>query len=120
MCCTLLYSRSVVHSQDVVTTIKNPLSSSCYVLPCFALCYFSRKYGKSCRGNHSVGKTPPPPRAQSYEKACLDSFNAMCHMVCSKNVCVYALFDVLWLTMTIVLMDPNLIDTNCNGHNAVP
>ena len=30
------------------------------------------------------------------------------------------LFDVLLLTMTILFVDPNLIDTNCNGHDAVP
>ena len=102
-------------------TIKNPLSSSCFVLPCFALCSFSRKYGKSSKEIHSVGKAPPtPPRAQSYGKACLDSFNAMCHMVCSKNVCASVLFHVLWLTMTILFVDPNLIDTNCNGHDVVP
>ena len=58
--CTSLCSCFVVSSQDLMTTIKNPLSSSCFVLPCCALCYFSTKYGKSSREIHSVGKTPLP------------------------------------------------------------
>ena len=37
--------------------IKNPLSSSCFVILCFPFCYFSRKYGKSFTEYHSVGKT---------------------------------------------------------------
>ena len=44
----------------------------------------------------------------------------MRHMVCSKNVCVSVLFDVLWPTMTILFVDPNLTDANCNGHDAIP
>ena len=29
-------------------------------------------------------------------------------------------FDVLWHTMTILFVDPNLTDANCNGHDAIP
>ena len=117
MCCTLLCSRFVVYSQDLVTTTKDPLSSSCSVL----LWCFLRKYGKSSREIHGVGKTPPThPHAQSCRKAYLDSFSAMRHMVCSKNVCVSVLFDVLLPPMTILFVDPNLIDSNCNGHDASP
>ena len=29
-------------------------------------------------------------------------------------------FDVLWRTMTILFVDPNLTDANCNGHEAIP
>ena len=41
----------------------------------------------------------------------------MRHMVCSKNVCMSVLFDVLWPTMTILFVDPNLTDANRNGHD---
>ena len=43
----------------------------------------------------------------------------MRHMVCSKNVYVFVLFDVVWPTMTILFVDPNLTCANCNGHEAV-
>ena len=92
-----------------------------FLLCVAVLCYFSRKYGNSSREIHSVGKTPPHPSPCIIVlKSYLDSFNAMRYKVCSKNVCVSVLFHVLWLTMTILFVDPDLIDTNCNCYDAVP
>ena len=73
-------------SQDLVTTMKNPVL--CLVYSVLPWC-FLRKFGKPCREIHSVGKTPPTqPHAQWCGKACLDSFSVSVTWCVSALLCV--------------------------------
>ena len=45
-----------------------------------------------------------------------------CYVLSSNIFLIFRVgtFDVLWRTLTILFVDPNLIDADCDGHDAIP
>ena len=136
ICRTLLPSCFVVYSHELWKKIgedhKLPLVfcvlglAVLSMFPCFAfLCATSLGSMENHSENTTVsGKHPPPPpscvticKSLSSLFVCNASHGLFKECMCER---MSPLFDVLLLTMTILFVDPNLIDTNCNGQDAAP
>ena len=91
----------------------------------FPLCFFSKKYVKIIQKIQQRRENTPPPHP-----SCMSIWKSLSSLfVCNASHGLLIefmsqhmsrLFDDLVPTLTILFVDPNSIDTNCNGHDVVP